>query len=299
MLTSVKNTESTPLDVSSYFTLESISAGLYNIKLTSGFVQNAFYTGNQNLRVWIFSFTAIINGITNIIEKTIALKNVTPIMVPSGVLTIDTDGSSSNLTILVATNGASSLNPNRGKEINWFIHSQTGSSAGVVNYFSLSFSNTNTLSTCNVINDNVGTLDPDVYTVIVRAEDAGGAYDEIVLTINNSVQIVYVREYTLTIGFDEYYFTEINAIDSTDENKSGFYAFLGTWGELAVPGVIEIDYTNSAKIGCPTSPNKWIFKYSSTEGASIAQATECLIQDQFHDSSYITIDASPYTFDIV
>ena len=275
VITSVFNTQATPLDVSSYFTLEQISAGFYNIKVTSDFINNVFYSSDQGLRVWNFTFTAVINGITNIINKTVSLNNVTPVMVPNGTLSIDTDGSTSILTTLEATNGADALNPNRGKEINWFIHSQSGANSGVVNYFGVSFSNTNILSTCDLLNNRVGNLPADVYTVVVRAEDAGGIYDEITITINNSIQVNYVREYDFTVNQVNYVFTLINAVDSSDPNKSGYYAYLDTWNNLKGLGfTVQLDYTNSAKIGCPVSPNKWIFK--SSEGTAISQAAECL-----------------------
>ena len=179
-LDSVFTTQTTPLDVSSYFELYEpdpvLVPGFYNIKVTSGFIDNVFYGSNQDLRVWNFTFTAVINGVVNIIEKQIDLNNVAPVMIPTGTLSIDTDGFESVLTTLTATNGASVNNLNKGEEINWFIHSQSGANAGTVDYFSVDFSNTNILSRCNLLNDIVGILPSDVYTVVLRAEDAGGLF---------------------------------------------------------------------------------------------------------------------------
>ena len=298
VITSVLNTQSTPLDVSGYFVLEETALGFYNIKVTSNFVDNVYYTSDQGLRVFNFTFTAVINGVVNVIEKLINLNNVTPVMVPTGTLSIDTDGFESILTTLTATNGASVDNPNRGEEINWFIHSQSGANAGDVNYFSVDFSNTDRLSTCNLLNDLVGILPSDVYTVILRAEDAGGLFDEIIITINSSIRVNYVRQYEFTVTGTTYYFTLINAVDSTDPNKSGYYTYLDTWGNLAGLSLdIDLDYTNSAKTGCPALPNKWIFKAS--EGTAINQAKECLLPGYQDAVSYIAIDISAYTFEIV
>ena len=301
-LDSVFTTQTTPLDVSSYFELYEVDPvllpGFYNIKVTSDFVDNIFYGSNQGLRVWNFTFTAVIDGVVNIIEKQIDLSNVVPVMVPTGTLSIDTDGFDSTLTTLTATNGASADNPHRGEEINWFIHSQSGANAGTVNYFSVSFSNTERLSTCNLLNDLVGILPSDVYTVVLRAEDAGGLFDEIIITINSSIRVNYVRQYDFTVTGTTYYFTLINAVDSTDPNKSGYYAYLDTWGNLTGPSVdVDLDYTNSAKTGCPISPNKWIFKAS--ESTAINQAKECLLTGYQGAVNFNPIDISGYTFEIV
>ena len=301
-LDSVFTTQTTPLDVSSYFELYEVDPallpGFYNIKVTSDFVDNVFYGSNQGLRVWNFTFTAVIDGVVNIIEKQIDLSNVVPVMVPTGTLSIDTDGFDSILTTLTATNGASADNPHRGEEINWFIHSQSGANAGTVNYFSVSFSNTERLSTCNLLNDLVGILPSDVYTVVLRAEDAGGLFDEIIITINSSIRVNYVRQYDFTVTGTTYYFTLINAVDSTDPNKSGYYAYLDTWGNLAGLSLdIDLDYTNSAKTGCPISPNKWIFKAS--ESTAINQAKECLLTGYQGAVNFNPIDISGYTFEIV
>ena len=298
VITSIFNTQQTPLNTSSYFVLEETSAGFYNIKVTSDFVDNVFYGSDQGVRVWNFTFTAIINGITNIIEKTISLNNVVPVMTPTGTLSIDTDGFSSVLTTLTATNGANLNNPNRGQDINWFINSQSGANAGTVNYFDVDFSNTDRLSTCNLLNDIVGILPSDVYTVVLRAEDAGGLFDEITITINSSIRINYVREYSFTVSGTTYYFTLINAVDSANANKSGYYAYLDTWGNLAGLSLnIDLDYTNSAKIGCPVSPNKWIFK--SSQGPALNQAKECLLPSYQGSTGHSNIDISGYTFEIV
>ena len=301
-LDSVFTTQTTPLDVSSYFELYEVDPvllpGFYNIKVTSDFVDNVFYGSNQGVRVWNFTFTAVIDGVVNIIEKQIDLSNVVPVMEPTVPLSIDTDGFDSILTTLTATNGASADNPHRGEEINWFIHSQSGANAGAVTYFSVSFSNTERLSTCNLLNDLVGILPSDVYTVVLRAEDAGGLFDEIIITINSSIRVNYVREYNFTVTGTTYYFTLINAVDSTDPNKSGYYAYLDTWGNLTGPSVdVDLDYTNSAKTGCPISPNKWIFKAS--ESTAINQAKECLLAGYQGAVYFDIIGTSGYTFEIV
>tara|TARA_R110001632_G_scaffold9990_2_gene37656 strand:+ start:81 stop:1247 length:1167 start_codon:yes stop_codon:yes gene_type:complete len=302
VLDTVFTTQTTPNNVSSFFELYRPDPGnlpgFYNVKVTSEFLDNVFYGSDQGLRVWNFSYTAVIDGVTNIIEKQVSLNNVAPTMTPSGNLTVDTDGSTSVLTTLTAVNGANSNNPNTGLQMNWFIDSQTGDNSGAIDYFSLNFSNTDRISTCDLLNDNVGLLVPDIYTVTIKAEDAGGEDDQVIVRVNNSVRINYVREYSFAVGLNTYIFTVINATDSTDSNKTGYYSYLDSWANLAGVGfAIDIDYTNSAKSGCPTSPNKWIFKQS--EGPSINQAVDCLLPGTTLAPGFINIDVSGYSFTIV
>ena len=123
-------------------------------------------------------------------------------------------------------------------------------------------------------------------------------FDEIIITINSSIRVNYVREYYFTDDGITYYFTLINAVDSTDANKSGYYTYLDTWDNLAGLGLdIDLDYTNSAKTGCPISPNKWIFKAS--ESTAINQAKECLLAGYTGAVGYSPIIISGYTFEIV
>ena len=302
VLDTVFTTQTTPNNVSSFFELYRPDPvglpGFYNVKVTSEFLDNVFYGSDQGLRVWNFSYTAVIDGVTNIIEKQVSLNNVAPTMTPNGNLTVDTDGSTSVLTTLTAVNGANSNNPNTGLQMNWFIDSQTGDNSGAIDYFSLNFSNTDRISTCDLLNDNVGLLVPDIYTVTIKAEDAGGEDDQIIVRVNNSVRINYVRQYSFVVGLNTYTFTVISATDSTDSNRTGYYSYLDSWDNLAVVGfAIDIDYTNSAKSGCPTSPNKWIFKQS--EGASINQAVDCLLPGTTLAPGFINIDVSDYSFTIV
>ena len=302
VLDTVFTTQTTPNNVSSYFELYRPDPvglpGFYNVKVTSEFLDNVFYGSDQGLRVWNFSYTAVIDGVTNIIEKQVSLNNVAPTMTPNGNLTVNTDGSTSVLTTLTAVNGANSNNPNTGLQMNWFIDSQTGDNSGAIDYFSLNFSNTDRISTCDLLNDNVGLLVPDFYTVTIKAEDAGGEDDQVIVRVNNSVRINYVREYSFAVGLNTYTFTVINATDSTDSNKTGYYSYLDSWANLAGVGfAIDIDYTNSAKSGCPTSPNKWIFKQS--EGPSINQAVDCLLPGTTVAPGFVNIDVSNYSFTIV
>jgi hypothetical protein len=295
-LFSVFNTESVPFNTSSYFQLTSTLVGdfnYYNVSVTSNFINNIYYGSNQGARVWNFRFKAVVNGIESFVDKTISLNNVDPIIDPAESFTVDTDGSDTLLTTITATNGASLLNPQQGKELTWSIVSGNN-----LSYFSLSITSRDDLSTCRINNNQVNTLPAGVYPLVIRVTDAGGDFDEITVTINASVQVNFVKQYELTVGFDSYFFTMIQAIDGSNADRSGFYVYLDSWSMLSLGlEVIELNYTASAKFGCPTTPNKWIFK--DTEEIAYAQAVECLIGSEFHDVEETNQDFTSYRFEIV
>lgn len=299
----VKNTQSTPLDVSNYFVFSEVSPGFYNISITQDFVDNVFYSADSSKRIFNFRFTAVVNNVTTIIDKTLSLVNIAPTMTPNGTLTIQTDGSTTNLTTLESVNGASINSPNKGEDISWFIDSQSGTNSGPVNYFDVSFSNTNLLSTCILENNSVGNLPADIYTVVVKTEDAGNLSDEITITVNNSVQIGLVREYTFTDtsgGFPQtYYFVIIQATDGADPSRTGYYAYLGQWSTLSVGFTVEIDNTNSVTTAsCPSPLNGgWIF--GSNEGSVVSKAFDCLVPGYTGSSSTDLPDIRGYVFTIV
>lgn len=311
-LDSVFNTQSTPLDVSSYFEFYEVdpsgNPGFYNIRVNSNFVDNVFYGSDASKREFLFTFTITITEpgeqpVTSIVNKTLSLINEAPTMTPNGTLTINTDGSSTNLTTLTSVNGASTNNPNKGEDISWFVESQSGVNSGTVNHFGVSFSNTNLLSTCILQNNNVGNLPADIYTVVLKTEDAGGLTDSITITINNSVQIGTVTEYTFTDSSgdlpQEYKFVVIEVTGASDPNLEGFYAYLDSWAVLSFGFTVEIDNTNSVGSGSCPSPlsGGWIFRNSENLAAS--QAFECLVPG--FNESYTTSnpDTRGYVFTIV
>ena len=300
-LTSVFNTQSTPQNVSSYFTLyETAVPGFYNIKVNSDFVNNVYFGSNQGQRIWNFKFTAVVNDITSVFTKQIELKNVSPLMDPNIDFSLNIKSSDSTITTLTAVNGANLASPYTGRDLSWTIFSQTGAVGGSGNYFYLDVTSRDDISTCRLKNNLVDTLPPDNYQVILRVQDAGGAYDEVIISISNSVEVLSVKEYNFTVGFESYFFTIVEANYPVDPAKQGFYVWLDTWGDLVINSgglTISLDYTNSAKIGCPVFPNKWIFK--ELEGTAISQAVECSSPGYVGTTPFTSIDFSSYSFEIV
>ena len=297
-LFSVFNTESNPFDVSSYFQLTSALVGdfnYYNISVTSNFINNIYYGSNQGARVWNFRFKAVINGIESFVDKTISLNNADPIINPAESFTVDTDGSDTLLATITATNGASLLNPQQGKELTWSIISGNN-----LNYFSLSITSRDDLSTCRINNNQVNTLPAGVYSLLIRVTDAGGDFDEITVTINSSVQVVSINEYAYTEfngSGNLYYFTVIEAVDGTNASRSGFYVYLGTWSALSTSFNIQLDYTNASKTStCPFFSN-WMFNDTF---APLAAASICATGT--NDPQYVSVNPitfTGYTFSIV
>jgi len=297
-LFSVFNTESVPFNASSYFQLTSTLVGnfnYYNVSVTSNFINNIYYGSNQGARVWNFRFKAVVNGIESFVDKTISLNNVDPIIEPTEDFTVDTDGSDTLLTTITATNGASLLNPQQGKELTWSI-----TSGNDLNYFSLSITSRDDLSTCRINNNQVNTLPAGVYPLVIRVTDAGGDFDEITVTINSSVQVVSIDEYAYTVagGFGTlYYFTVIEAVDGTNASRSGFYVYLGTWSALSTSFNIQLDYTNASKTSaCPFISN-WMFNDTF---APLAAASICATGN--NDPQFVSespVDFTGYTFNIV
>jgi len=221
-------------------------------------------------------------------------------MDPNIDFSLNIESSDSTITTLTAVNGANLASPYTGRDLSWTIFSQTGAVGGSGNYFYLDVTNRDDISTCRLKNNLVDTLPPDNYQVILRVQDAGGAYDEVIISISNSVEVLSVKEYNFTVGFENYFFTIIEANYPADQAKQGFYVWLGSWSNLVSSSdgfTISLDYTNSAKIGCPVFPNKWIFK--NLEHTAISQAAECSSPGYIGGTTSTNIDFSSYSFQIV
>jgi len=298
-LASVFNTQSVPLNVSSYFQLTGPflvgSFNYYNVSVTNEFINNVYYGSDQGARVWNFRFKAIVNNIESFIDKTISLNNVNPLILPPNDFTVQTDGSDALLATITATNGVSSLNANGGKELSWSIISGNNS-----NYFSLSITSRDNYSTCRLNNNLVNSLPAGVYNLTIRVTDAGGGYDEIVITINSSVQVNSITEYAYTTfgGLGElYYFTVLEVQDGVNNDRSGYYAYLGPWHQLSTQFNIVLDYTGASKNATCPIDSDFMFK---DVFPPLAAASVCVTGDI--DPQYVSeqaINFTGYTFTIV
>ena len=297
-LLSAFNREGTPQNVTTYFNLVDDGAFNYNVQTTSAFFNNVYYGATAGKRNFDFTFQAVLtdggNSTTTVITKEALLGNVTPeIFASNG--TSPPDGNlgtigRSTSTILTITGKNGGNSNHSGKDLIWDITSQTGSSGNSVAYFSLITSSSNSLSTCQVINDEsqIG-IPVDDYTIVVRLRDAGGASDTLTIDVSfgNVVSTVRRRDsvYVLNnyddvdVEFVELYFNEGAPTD-------GYYLYDGTWEDLTLTAdssnAIEIDRTNAnfnngTSTTCGSNSN-W------SRGSTASRAFEAL-EDCEYDNS--------------
>ncbi len=303
-LTSVFTTETTPQNVTNYFQLyEPDPTGTpknYNIKVTSAFLTNVYYGAQSSKRVWNFNFTAVVNGSSSTIQKTVSLLNLPPVIyvtppTPAENFSVTINQTDSLISTLKATNGASIVdgdNLNTGKDLSWSIQSQTRSNGTSGNYFILNTSSTDIISTCELRNNQVDQLPFDTYTVVVRVTDAGGIIDEITITIIAGVIPAFVREYTYQEeiipgdGPEEFGFVVIHIDNAPSPFLNGYYSWVqmdygvqAPWTDLVdfSGGYnITIDATNASTGGsCPTGSQGWLFDPNS-EAAVVDDSKNCL-----------------------
>ncbi len=305
-LLSAFNREGTPQNVTTYFNLVDDGAFNYNVQTTSDFFNNVYYSGDAGKRNFDFTFQAVLtdggNSTTTIITQEALLGNVVPeIFASNG--TSPPDGNlgtigRSTSTILTITGKNGGNSNHSGKELinNWEITSQTGSSGNSVSHFSLITSSTNSLSTCQVVNDEsqIG-IPVDDYEIVVRLRDAGGASDTLTINVSfgNVVDTVRRREslYVLNnyndvdVEFVELWFDEGAPTD-------GYYLYDGTWEDLTLTAdssnTIEIDRTNAnfnngTTTTCGSNSN---WGRGSTAGRALEALEACEYDNSLTNNSY-------------
>ena len=202
-LVSVFNREGTPQNVTSYFTLTDDGSDNYNVITTSTFISNVYYGSNSGQRQFDFTFEVQLTDggstTTTTIAKEALLGNLPPEMFASdGTSTPNGDVGTipRNTSIMLTVTGKNGGNSSHsGKDLTWSITSATNSSGASVSHFSLITSNTNSLSTCKVINDLAATVNipVDDYTISLRLQDAGGAADTLTITVSFGNAITSVK----------------------------------------------------------------------------------------------------------
>jgi hypothetical protein len=275
-LVSVFNREGTPQNVTSYFTLTNDGSDNYNVITTSTFISNVYYGSNSGRRQFDFTFEVQLtdggNTTTTTITKEALLGNLPPEIfasdgtsTPDGALGIISRGTSTMLTVTGKNGGNSN---HSGKDLTWTITSATDSSNNSVSHFSLIVSNTNSLSTCQVINDLAATnsIPVDDYTIDLRLQDPGGDADNLTITVSFGNAITSVKRTeaiyepnnydTFDVEFTELYFNESASTD-------GYYLYNGTWEDLQLTAdstdTITVDNTNASKSSSSCTSNDWAY----------------------------------------
>ena len=304
-ITSIYNTESTPQDVSTYFTLTGNQTIGWNIQTTSSFLSNVYYGSNQGQRVFNFTFTSVIAGVTTVYNKQAVLSNVVPVVTPSSNL-LSSVPVNNIIQEMTAVNGANSLNPNRGSDLTWTIDSITKDGSPFSNspqQFGLT-TYTETPSRCELKNVG-GTVPLGTYVITVKCEDAGGLSDTCVVTLDLGVDPTSVIEYTDTMQCqgestpDSWRYVVIFVEDHADPSKNGYYLYYNDWTTLS-SGVtnIQLDYTNATKSG--TDPcGYWYFASTLTAARDLFYDCYTCYVGQSVSRTVAVINTSGYTFEVI
>jgi hypothetical protein len=324
-LLSVFDREGTPQNVTTYFNLVNDGAFNYNVQTTSGntdrFIENVYYGDSAARRQFDFTFSAVLTDGGNSTETTITqeaiLGNVMPQIFasngtspPNG--TLGTIGRTTS-TILTITGKNGGNSNHSGKDLDWDITSATGSSGNTVSHFSLITSNTNSLSTCQVINNqSQAGIPADNYTIVLRLQDPGGAVDTLTITVSfgNSISTVRRREAILEtnnystsdVEFVELYFNEGLSTD-------GYYLYDGTWEELTLTADssnnIQVDRTGASfTTGGTTTCGSADWGRGSTGAAARDALEECeydpgTLSAWSYEATVPSSEVNVYSFEII
>ena len=202
-----------------YFTFGASPAGseTYNVKVTSDFINNIYYSSDPALRSFDFNFTSSTvaaagsSAVVTNFAKQAVLKNENPVISSQGgagggnFSVFAGVNQTTAITNLTATNGAYAPNPsvnpnpNRGQGLIWSIvdvttEADVATSLLDQSYFNVVFSNTAVLSSCDLkLNPNLTSIPATSYRVTIKVTDDGGAVDDIVVTVNLAAVISNVQ----------------------------------------------------------------------------------------------------------
>ena len=279
-MTSVMNNESTPANVTSYFSNWTGNQGTgFTVTINQDFLNNVWYGSNVGQRTFIFNFTVSVNGFSNstAFSRTLDLGNINPILCPNGnAINVNLSVSASQITNIVAKNGASPCvangNLNSGRDITWSVISAIGANGGsYLNRFSIASTATNLQSTATLSRNFGGGFITQNYTITARASDPGGSTDQVVnVTMGNTPQ--YVKNHVLTLELlgesqgDDFECTIISINDSTTTNN-GWYIFDYEWDTLNNSNPILLDRTNACTGSCSGFSGEWFFSSTSQAAA--------------------------------
>ena len=331
-----------------YFTFDEVApAGskVFNINVTDNFINNIYFSSTASTTaVFDFTFTSEVEApntspVTTTTTLTAALKNIAPTIIPpqgepsTGYALDSSVTQSTPVTNLTGVNGAWSGNPNRGRGLTWSVNEVTTAADLSVsllssNLFSVSFTNTGVLSTCN-LNRTGGTTPADNYIVTLRLTDDNNEFKEIPITVryvatvpsvgvSGAVDCQQITDIQQSGIPDEIFYYSYVILKVDNGLHPGFYLYFAGalegdnaykgWETLQddtdANGNIQIDYTNSTKAPNGTCQSSRWFS-GATADVVWNKMKGCEIpQNQTPDStdtrSLITINPiTNYTFTVV
>ena len=299
------NTYPDPIVNTNYFTLYEPTPGnkRYNVKVTDEFINQTYYDADTNNNVFSFVFQSVVNGITTQYFETVNLSNSDPVLTYDNVADPATISISRNtgdydlmpVDPMTAVNGASASNPNTGRDITWsIVPGSEVNSAGDLKpgTFGLSYSSTNSISTCRLSSINSGNIQADVYSVAVRAIDAGQAYKQTVISVNFGVIPVEVQDIRYNAS---QILTAIKVTGQSVGGNNGFYVYEEKWGTLS-QGLTTIDMVRTGSDSCGAFSYGW--SWGVTLGDALAKYWECDGGTAPVSYTTTTIDTTGFFFEI-
>jgi hypothetical protein len=299
-LNSVFDNQSTPNDRGpngdSWFELYQPSADFWNIRTTSNFVNQAWFSATTGANTFTFNFTAVVtepgkSPSTTIIQDVGVLGNICPIIYEDDGITDVTNSSitlpqtppiQNELITVKAKNGAN--DPNSEKDLSWAIKSAVDSNGNAVpfggaqnSYFSITQVADGNYWNCTLYNNKTQTnnlIPVDTYTIILEVEDAEPCIKEVTIIVQIGTQPNQIRyKYWDNNPAFESFDTAGMQIHITDSGPlNGYYLWAGTEEQFEkyledANGIVEIENTTAFKITensnkCATS--RW--RYAPTEG---------------------------------
>jgi len=315
-LISVFTNESTPVDVTSYFSNFTGNQNTgWKIQLQSGWDANVWYGSDAGKRSFTFNFTVTVTpnlqpSVSTTFSTTRDLVNVAPVIEnvsPSS--PVELPYGNTFITDIKANNGASQNNSNRGKNITWSIVSATGAD-GVTynNKFEIIGNSVNTSDLYNIgrlqrSTGGNGTTDNTFivqdYTIVARASDPNDSTDQTIqVTMGNTP--TYVKSYNgNTVSgsiIEEAIDWVIIKIEDGSSSQNGYYLYNGTWDNLNNSNPVQIYNTTACTGSCGSYSGEWFFASSNS---AVIDLFEEAIGETITTININTESTSGYQFIIV
>jgi len=326
-ITSVENGNN--VNVSNYFLLTETSPGSYeyDIKITSDYVDNVYYSSDANLRTFTFNFQANINDQPLAFSETISLINEPPFIVNVGefappytepIIVENKRTTDQSIIDLAGSNGSGGTAPpflipppNRGADLQWELVTQENSQGNDITYFSID-SSTGLITNDGYQNQN---MPADKYKLDIKLSDPSLFVNrDVYVNMGLIVEDIEQRTITGTANGSPYTATflllkvPLQPGQVFDPNN-GYYAYTvgkqsasGPWATLISNtggNVIQLPGGGSTGTGCVD----WEFVIGSRsdmqDSIYASQCVPTLTNYSWSDGGVLNPDPIGYTFEFV
>ena len=318
------------VNVSNYFLLTETSPGSYeyDIKITSDYIDDVYYSSDANLRTFTFNFQASVNDQPLAFSETISLINEPPFIVDTyefgppytePIVVENKRTTDQSIVDLAGSNGSGGttptiLNPplNTGADLQWELVAQENSQGNDITYFSIDNS-TGLITNNGYQNQN---MPADRYKLDIKLSDPSLFVNRDVY-INMGLIVTDIEQRTIT-GTDAngspytatflFIFVPLQPGQVFGPNN-GYYAYTvgkhsasGPWATLISNtggNVIQLPGGGSTGTGCVD----WDFAISDRAGMEhviyTSQCVPTLTNYSWSDGGILNPDPIGYTFEFV